>query len=120
MTDFIRRPKPSTEEQRLLNAQPDTLSNQERMERGKLMASHSDPQVRLQHRREVASMDLQGARKNVETARNELENRTWLEKSADALTGFSSEKMLKANLEEAEKREKYMAQRASDLNENTE
>lgn len=84
------------------------------------MATHSDPKVRLEHDREVASMDLAGAKKNVETARRELENRSFLEKSADALTGFSSEKMLKTNLKEAEKREQNLASRSALLNENTE
>ncbi len=84
------------------------------------MATHSDASVRLQHKRETSATELEGARKNVETAKKDLENRSLLEKSADALTGFSSEKMLKANLEEAEKREKEMAARVEKLNENTE
>jgi hypothetical protein len=62
------------------------------------------PEERLQHNAWVAEMNRQGASRNVETAKNELENRNFLEKSADALTGFASEKMLKGNLEEAQTR----------------
>jgi hypothetical protein len=120
MTGYIRRPGLLWEQQKLIDSKPDTLSNKERMERGRLMATHSDPKVRLEHDRQVASTDLAGAKKNVETARRELENRSFLEKSADALTGFSSEKMLKTNLKEAEKREKNLASRSALLNENTE
>ncbi len=84
------------------------------------MATHSDANVRLQHRREVSKTELEGAQKNVQTAKKDLEDRSFLEKGADALTGFSSEKMLKANLEEAEQREAEVAARVERLNKNTE
>lgn len=74
MTDYIRRPQdtkastPSTPEQRAqeekekkyaVMSETDVarLSPRERTERGKVMASSNNPEIRLQNRSEAANMD---------------------------------------------------------------
>lgn len=62
MTDFIRKPQETlTEktarqkrEKELIEKDPEKLSNKERVERGKLMANHEDPTIKLKHQAEVA------------------------------------------------------------------
>lgn len=62
MTDFIRKPQETpaekTERQKrekeLIDKNPESLSNKERMERGRLMANHEDPTIKLKHQAEVA------------------------------------------------------------------